>query len=100
MIQNVEFDKLKYGDKVASVSVQGELKIYTFLCYDPGFKEKYAFLMNFDGATARHHYKPDVEEMLKYDDYKDIKEYAEQKEAAYYRGWLNKYEGRKKGGER
>ena len=84
-MEKVIFEELKYGDKLYTIDKKGKVTPYTFLCYNPNFREKYAFLrIDLSGSHAEHFYKPVIEErMLKFASFKDAIVYGLKIEKEY-----------------
>lgn len=45
MINNSVFEDLKFGDKLATVTDNGKIEFFTYLSRDPGWQDRYCFLM-------------------------------------------------------
>ena len=90
-MKHAKFNELKLGDKLAQIQPNGEVKYYTFLVYNPNYKEKYAYLQNIFGE-AEHLYYDDIEKMYLYTDYEEVNEYAFSIKVKWHRGWLKTYE--------
>lgn len=86
------FENLKYGDKLVKMNHDGSYSLYEYLCRDPHWKEKYAFLLCQDGSNTVHINSFRIEsEFLVYNSFEEVKKYAHTKRAEYCRNWLNKH---------
>lgn len=86
------FESLKHGDKLVKINYDGNYSLYEYLCRDPHWQEKYAFLLCQDGSNTIHINSDRIEsEFLAYDSFNEVKEYARSKRAEYCQNWLNKH---------
>lgn len=86
------FENLKYGDKLVKINNDGSYSLYEYLCRDPHYKEKYAFLLCQDCSSTIHIYSNRIEsEFLVWENFEQLKDYTRTKRAEYYHNWLNKH---------
>lgn len=87
------FENLKYGCKLVKINYDGTYSSYEYLCRDPHYEEKYAFLLCQNGSDTVHIYSDRIEsEFLVYEDFEEVKNYTHQKRTEYCRNWLNKHD--------